>query len=186
MVEICDTVLGVCGDVNNLLLTMTALNYILQRFSDNRESTLGLYFKTIVHGSGNKLHFMGYSLEDEYRPEKVAKDTRIPAGIYELVIQELVTPLTKKYREKHPDWFENHIMLKDVPNYTGVYMHIGNKDDHTDACLLMGDNANNNSIGDGEIQNSTNCFKRFYKELYPHLKAGGKAFIEIRDESKLL
>jgi uncharacterized circularly permuted ATP-grasp superfamily protein len=164
---------------------MSDLKYLLQRFSDNRESTLGLYFKRITSGIDQKLHFLGYALEDEYRPQKVAKDTRIPANTYELVIQTALTTLTQKYRDKH-DWFENHIMLKDVPNYVGVYMHIGNKDDHTDACLLMGDNANNNSIGDGEIQNSTNCFKRFYKELYPHLKAGGRAWIEIRDESKLL
>lgn len=161
------------------------INYILQRYSDNRESTLGMMLKKIEKGTAWALHLMGYTLEDEYRPEKVAKDTRIPAGLYELVIQELTTPLTLKYRSKY-DWFENHIMIKNVPNFTGVYIHVGNNDDHTDACVLMGDNVNNNSIGNGEITNSTVCFARFYKELYPHLKAKGKAYIEIRDEQKLL
>jgi hypothetical protein len=164
---------------------MSTLNYILQRYSDNRESTIGLMFKKIQKGATWALHLLGYSLEDEYRPEKVAKDTRIAAGIYDLVIQELTTPLTLKYRAKY-NWFENHIMIKNVPNFTGVYIHVGNNDDHTDACVLMGDNVNNNSIGNGEITNSTNCFRRFYKECYEHLKAGGKASIEIRDESKLL
>lgn len=161
-------------------------NYVLQRFSDNRESTLGLYFKEIVNGAKKALSFIGYGLEDEYRDVKVMKETRVPAGLYEIVIQQAETPKTLQYQAKYGTWFEKHLMLKDVQNFTAVYLHIGNTDKDTDACLLMGDNANNNSIGKGEIINSTVCFSRFYKELYPHLKAGGKAFIDIRDESRLL
>jgi hypothetical protein len=164
---------------------METKNYILQRFSDNRESTLGLFFKQIIKGTQKALHFIGYGLEDEQRDVKVMKETRIPADTYEIVIQTIETPKTLQYRAKYP-WFESHLMLKDVKGFIGVYIHIGNNDDDTDACLLMGDNANNNSIGNGEISNSTVCFARFYKELYPHMKAGGKAFIEIRDESRLL
>lgn len=161
-------------------------NYILQRFSDNRTSTLGFMCSMIVYGDKLKLHLLGYTLEDEFRESKVSKETRIPAGKYEIVIQEVVTEKTKDYQKRYPGWFEKHLMLKDVPGFTGIYIHVGNDDKDTDGCILMGDSADNNSIGPGTITNSTACFSRFYKELYPHLKAGGKAFIEIRDESKLL
>lgn len=165
-------------------------NYILQRFSDNRTSTLGLMLKVLQSGGLNgpftKLYLQGYTLEDEFRESKVSKETRIQAGKYEIVIQEVVTSKTQDYQNRYPGWFEKHLMLKDVPGFTGIYIHIGNDDKDTDGCILLGDSADNNSIGPGTITNSTACFSRFYKELYPHLKAGGKAFIEIRDENRLL
>ena len=158
-------------------------DYILQRFSDNRDTTLGLLLRIT---DLKKTLFQGYTCEDEYREVKVKGETRIPADRYEIVIQTIETPLTIKYRNRYPNWFINHIMLKDVPNFTGVYFHIGNTDEDTDACILMGDNADNNVIGAGAIGNSTACFIRFYNDLYPYLAEGGKAFITIRDENKLL
>lgn len=161
------------------------MDFILQRYSDNRESTLGLILKKIQSGSETTFRLMGYSLEDEYRKEKVSKDTRIPAGFYEIVINESETPLTIKYRARYP-WFKFHLMLKNVPGFTGIYIHSGKNDDWTDGCITVGDNVNNNSIGEGEIINSPACFARIYNELYNHISGGGKAHIEIRDESHLL
>lgn len=158
------------------------MNYILQRFSDNRECTLGILLKVT---STNKLLFQGYTMEDEFRPIKVMHETRIPEGKYEIVIQTQETPKTLQYRQKYP-WFISHLMIDAVPNFTGVYIHIGNDDKDSSGCVLLGDNANNNVIGNGEISNSTNAFRRFYGELYEYLKAGNKAYIHIRDENKLL
>ena len=76
-------------------------------------------------------------------------------------------------------------MLKNVPGFTGIYIHIGNTDEDTDGCLLMGDNADNNVIGPGSISNSTACFMRFYKEVFDWLEGGNKVFINIRDEGYL-
>lgn len=157
-------------------------DYILQRFSDNRTSTLGLLLKVT---SLNRPLFQGYTLEDEFRPSKVKGETRIPAGKYEIVIQTIDTPKTFQYRQKY-SWFFNHLMLKDVPGFVGIYIHIGNDDTDTDGCLLLGDNADNNVIGPGSISNSTACFIRFYTEVFDHLKSGKKAFVDIRDETKLL
>lgn len=160
-------------------------NYILQRYSDNRTSTLGLMMRKSLYGDIHRNVFLGYTLEDEFRESKVSKETRIPAGKYEIVIQEVLTEKTKDYQKRYP-WFEKHLMLKDVPNFVGIYIHIGNDDKDTDGCVLMGDSADNNQITNGSIMNSTACFSRFYKDLFPFLKAGGRAFIEIRDESRLL
>lgn len=159
------------------------MNYILQRFSDNRDSTLGILLKKM---SDNHLLFQGYTLEDQFQDVKVSKETRVPAKIYEIVIQTIETPKTLQYRKRYPTWFENHLMLKDVPNFVGVYIHVGNNDEDTEACILVGDNADNNVIGPGAISNSTACFMRLYKDIYPHLKNKEKAFMEIRDEIKLL
>ena len=162
------------------------MNFVLQRFSDNRESTLGLLFEKKEDGRGPKLVFQNYTLEDEYRDEKVSKDTRIPAGFYELKIMETVTPLTLKYQQRYPAWFKKHIEVTNIKGFRGVYCHIGNKDEHTDGCILFGDSANNNTVGEGGIMSSTESFRRWYGKVYDHLAAGKKAFIEIRDEDKLL
>jgi hypothetical protein len=161
------------------------MNFILQRYSDNRKSTLGLLFKKIMSGTEEKLSLQAYTLEDEYREDKVMSETRIPAGFYELGIQQIETPMTKKYQAKY-DWFKKHIEIKNVPNFVGVYIHIGNSDADTAGCVLLGDQADNNSIGDGAIMQSTAAFRRFYGIVYDHLAAGGKAHIEIRDESALI
>jgi len=161
------------------------MEFLLQRYSDNRESTLGLFLKKIQSGTDTIFRLMGYSLEDEYRKEKVSKDTRIPAGFYEIVINKAETPLTLKYRQRYP-WFKFHLMLKNVPGFTGIYIHSGKNDDWTDGCITVGDNVNNNSIGNGEIVNSAACFQRLYTEIYNHLEGGGLSHIEIRDEISLI
>jgi Family of unknown function (DUF5675) len=158
------------------------MNFILQRFSDNRQSTLGILIKIPVTG---RPFFQAYTLEDEFRESKVSGETRIPAGKYEVVIQMNETPKTKQYRERYK-WFKNHLMLNNVPGFTGIYIHVGNTDDDTDGCILLGDNADNNQIGPGSISNSTASFKRFYDEVFDWLDNGNKVFIEIKDESKLL
>lgn len=161
------------------------MNYILQRFSDNRDCTLGLLFKELTDGNGKRLVFQSYTLEDEYRDVKVAKETRIPAGFYELCLQKNDTPKTLAYRAKYP-WFKDHIEVTKVKGFVGVYIHIGNKDEDTEGCILLGDTANNNNITTGEISSSTVAFKRFYETVYELLSKGNKIFLEIRDEKFLL
>lgn len=161
------------------------MDFLLQRYNDNRKSTLGLLFLKVVHGTEDKLFFQAYTLEDEFRDEKVMSETRIPAGFYELGIQQTETPMTKKYQAKY-DWFKKHIEIKNVPNFVGVYIHIGNTDADTAGCLLLGDQADNNSIGEGAIMQSTAAFRRFYGVVYEYLEKGGKAHLEIRDEKFLV
>lgn len=161
------------------------MNYILQRFSDNRDCTLGLLFKRVTDGNGERLHFQAYTLEDEYRAVKEMKETRIPAGFYELGLQTIETPKTLQYRTKYP-WFKNHIEILKVKDFKGVYIHVGNHDEDTDGCVLLGDTANNNNAGVGEITTSTVAFKRFYEGVYDALANGLKVSLEIRDENVLL
>lgn len=157
------------------------MQLILQRFSDNRDSTLGLLMEKRPSG----LFFHAYTLEDEHRDTKVSKETRITEGFYELKINKADTPLTLRYRGRYT-WFKYHIEVTGIQNFKGVYIHVGNKDEDTEGCILVGDNADNNRIGYGSISNSVQAFSRIYKYIYDHLESGQKAFLEVRNENKLL
>lgn len=161
------------------------MEWILQRFSDNTDSTLGLMFKIIGYEGKPRLHFNSFVIEDEYREVKVKGETRIPAGRYELKIRKQDTPLTLKYRKRYPEWFQYHIELVGVPGYTGVYVHIGNTDDDTDGCLCVGFAASKMNNAQS-IMHSRDAFKNWYSEVYGHLNQKGHAWITIRDESYLL
>ncbi len=133
------------------------------RYSSDTDSTLGVVF---IDGK-----FQCYSLEDEFREVKVKGETRIPKGTYKLGIQENLTPLTQKYLDRY-DFFERHLHIKNVTNFSGIYIHVGNTDEHTDGCLLLGNKANNNRLKAGRIEDSTSAYKEFYLKVYPEAKKG--------------
>lgn len=156
------------------------MNLLLQRFSDNRDSTMGLWF----HKEARR--FLMFGLEDQFQSVKVSKETRIPAGFYELKIRADLTPLTIKHREYYGAWFEFHIEITGIKDFSGVYIHAGNDDDHTDGCPLGGNTLTSHFIQEKKpLQSSTDAIRRFYALVYPHLKSGNKAFLEIRDEDYL-
>lgn len=161
------------------------MEWLLQRYSDNGKSSQGLLFN-----KANPRLMFCHVLEDEYREVKVAGETRIDSGFFELKIREEDSPLTIKHREEYNDgfdvpWFFYHIEIVGLPRHKFCYFHAGNKETHTDGCPLLNDTANNNSIEAGDMSRSRQATKRFYDIVYPHLKAGKKAFIEIRDEKFL-
>ena len=53
------------------------------RISSQADSTSGILFDI----TDNKRKFLCYTIEDEYRAEKVKHETRIPAGIYKLTLR---------------------------------------------------------------------------------------------------
>ena len=129
----------------------------LKRFSSQSDTTLGLLF---VDGE-----LECFTLEDEYREEKIKGETRIPEGTYKVEKREVVSGLTKKYRSKYP-WFDYHFMLQDVPDFQYVYIHIGNDDDHTDGCLLVSDGVKSNRFDqNNNLSSSGPAFKRLYQKM---------------------
>ena len=145
----------------------------LLRYSDNGNSTLGLLF------INDK--FSGYILEDEYRKIKVKGEARIPAGTYKLGLRKVESEMTKRYRRQF-GWFVWHIQILNVPDFNFVYLHKGNKESHTDGCLLIANTANNNQIEPGFVGDSSKAFERIYKQIYPLLKNGKQVTIQIIDE----
>lgn len=168
---------------------MLTQEWLLQRYSDNGKSTQGLLFEL---GMGfNKPLWFSHAIEDEHREVKVMNETRIPAGRYELKIHKEDTPLTVKHRAAYnkgykTPWFEYHIEITGIPNFSGVYVHAGNSEKDTSGCLLLDDTANNHIIEEGAMERSIQAVKRFYDKVYPWLQEGKQVFLDIRDEQTLL
>jgi len=147
------------------------------RTSPGKESTLGQFY---IDGQAEC-----FTLEDQFQTKKVRGETRVPEGIYEVVLRTEVTPMTQRYRKKYP-WFTYHLWIKDVPKFEYVYIHAGNTDDHTDGCLLLGDSLINNqvqvgNVKDGFLGNSGQAFERVYKAIHNVIKnTDEKVTIEIR------
>ena len=53
------------------------------RYSSGADSTLGILSEIGPEGR----EFLGYTLEDEWREEKVSAETRIPEGTYEIKLR---------------------------------------------------------------------------------------------------
>lgn len=135
-----------------------------KRVAANDDSTLG-----ILYIDSEPFAFV---IEDEFREKKVPGETRIPDGTYFLGLRKQLTPLTKKYLARYP-WFKYHIEVLDVPNFTGIYFHVGNTEKDTAGCQIIGYQAGFQN-GNYRNYNSLAAFKDFYEKIYPVLEKGYK------------
>jgi len=148
---------------------------VIQRYSDNGESTQSLMF-------WDKL-FENYSLENNFSVEKEEDGGRIPYGVWEMRLHKHETALTKKYRKLYP-WFTWHIEII-VPGFDNVYIHVGNKSEHTLACVLVADTANNNQEDKGFIGVSVRAFKDLYQKIVPYLEEHDVARVIIYEPKNI-
>ena len=147
------------------------------RFSSGRDSTSGALF-SVVEGVRT---FLCYTLEDEYRDNKVYSETRIPAGIYEIRFRT-VGGFHAKYSKRFQDIHKGMLHIVDVPGFDYILVHCGNTDEHTAGCLLVGDTQNNNMVEeDGFIGRSTAAYKRIYPKIAKALEQGEEVTIEYID-----
>jgi len=144
------------------------------RLSDNGESTIGALY---INGT-----FECWTLEDEKRTEKVRGETRIPNGVYSVGLRT-EGGTYNRYATKRADIGNERGMLhiQDVPNFEYILIHIGNTDDDTAGCLLVGDTVNNNQTGDGFIGISTDAYKHLYPQVADALEKGEDVTIEYQD-----
>jgi hypothetical protein len=154
---------------------MTELD--LYRYSSGKESTLGILL--IRDGKGGR-RFLCYTLEDEARNVKVYGETRIPAGRYRVALRT-EGGKHEKYKAKFPSMHKGMLWIMDVPNFQWVLMHIGNDDDDTDGCVLMGDGATQNVTEAGTISSSTAAYKRVYPQIAGPIAAGDGVWLNIYD-----
>ena len=147
------------------------------RYSENGESTLGLLF---INGK-----FECYTLEDEHQDIKIKAETRIPAGTYQLKLRTEGTH-HKRYAQKFPDIHKGMLQVMDVPNFTNILIHIGNDDDDTAGCLLVGDSSINNLVAPGRINSSTIAYKRMYTKIIKAMDNGEDVYITYYNEHNLI
>lgn len=141
------------------------MNISVKRYKHEPDFTAG---KLFVDGE-----FECYTLEDEKRDVKVKHETRIPEGKYKVELRTFGGH-HDKYKVKFAD-HKGMLWVKDVPNFSDILIHIGNTDDDTSGCLLVG-----LSIDDvkGVLFNSTEAYKRLYRKVLPDLEAGKEVWIK--------
>jgi hypothetical protein len=126
------------------------------RFSSDTDSTL-----SAIHIDGK---FLCYGLEDEHRTVKVWGETRIPKGKYKVGMRT-EGGHNSRYSKKFPSFHKGMLHVLDVPNFQYILIHIGNTDDDTAGCLLVGQECNNNRIDKGCLLGSTLAYREFYLKV---------------------
>jgi len=146
------------------------------RFNSKSDSTNGLLFDVT-----NEIEFLCYTLEDERREKKVMAETRIPAGVYNILLRK-EGGHHNKYTKKYGSMHKGMLWLQDVPNFQWILIHTGNTDEHTAGCLILGDSQENNTlVKNGFIGKSTQAYKRVYPPIAAALESGEEVIIEYID-----
>jgi len=146
------------------------------RISSGEDSTSGLLFDIT---NGRK--FLCYTLEDEYREEKIMGETRIPSGTYEVVFRKS-GGFHNKYVKRYGKMHLGMLHIINVPGFEYILIHTGNTDEHTAGCLLLGDTQTNNQIAkDGFIGSSGQAYKRVYPKIADAIENGDCVTIEYID-----
>lgn len=146
------------------------------RYSSEDETTLGCLFDV----TEQKAKFLCYTLEDEARAVKVAGETRIPAGEYEITLRT-IGGKTVKYAKRYPDIHKGMLWVRNVPGFKYILIHVGNTDDDTEGCLLLGDRSMQNITSEGSIGASRNAYRRVYPQIADRIEAGEKVTIRYID-----
>lgn len=140
----------------------------LYRYNSDRDHTNGLL---LVNNE-----FVCYTLEDEYRSWKVKHETRIPDGKFKIKFRT-EGGFHERYKAKFGSWHKGMLELQDVPNFQYILIHIGNDDDDTSGCILVGDDVSGSK---NWISGSTNAYKNLYPMVRNALSRGEDVEIEIK------
>tara|TARA_R110000764_G_scaffold226988_1_gene316924 strand:+ start:127 stop:594 length:468 start_codon:yes stop_codon:yes gene_type:complete len=147
------------------------------RFSSQKDSTNGILFD-VTEGR----EFLCYTLEDEYRDEKIKGETRIPSGTYNITLRT-VGGFHGRYEKKYGEMHKGMLWVRDVPNFEYILIHTGNTDEHTAGCLLVGDTQQQNitKSKSGFIGASVDAYKRIYPSIASAIERGDDVEISYVD-----
>lgn len=118
------------------------------------------------------------TLEDKVRDltksKKIAGQTAIPAGRYE-VTMDIISP---KYSKKSAyNWCKGRLpRLLDVPQFDGILIHAGNTPKDTEGCILVG----RNTIVGG-LTESQKCLKQLWNILEAARNKHERIYIVLED-----
>lgn len=143
------------------------MELLLQRKSESNEWTQG---ELSIDGV-----FECYTLEDQSQVKKVMSETRIPAGRYEIKLRT-EGGHHARYKTKFPELHKGMFWLQDVPGFQWILIHIGNVDDDSAGCVLVG-----RTFKNGKIYSSTIAYKALYRKVIKAFDRNEKVFITIKD-----
>ena len=150
------------------------MELFVQRISSGVEATLG-----IMHDVTYQPRFQCYVLEDQYNEPKILGETRIPPGRYQIKLRT-EGGMHQRYGARFP-WHRGMLWLQDVPGFEWIYIHVGNKDDDSEGCLLVGDGQISNVVERGQVTNSVAAYRRLYNRIVEALSNGEDVWIDIED-----
>lgn len=134
----------------------------LKRVRQGNNSTLSELY---INGA-----FQCYGLEDTVRDGKIKGRTAIPAGSYKLGLN-LDGGMNTAYKRRFPDMHQGMIEIGAIPNFSLVYIHIGNTHDDTEGCLLVGTYFHK-SNEDWGVYQSAEAYKQLYEMIIGPIKSG--------------
>ena len=156
---------------------MTHRQLEVLRYSSGADSTLGILSEMGDYGR----EFLCYTLEDEFREEKVSAETRIPEGTYDIKLRT-TGGFNSRYLNKFgEDWHRGMLHVQNVEGFEYILIHTGNTDEHTMGCLLVADTSQQNITKDGFIGASVDAYKRIYPSLAKWLVNGNGLSITYID-----
>ena len=144
------------------------INLIRTQFGN--DATNGLLFIDEV--------FECFTLEDQYQDKKVYGETCIPEGTYPVEFRK-EGGFHNRYSAKY-DFHKGMLEIKDIPNFKWVLFHLGNTDENTAGCVLVGDTQQDLDVSkDGFIGSSGNAYKKFYPKVATALENGESVTLKI-------
>ena len=147
----------------------------LKRYNSKDDYTDGMIF---VDGK-----FICYTIEDEHRSKKVWGETRIPNGTYTVSLRK-----EGRFHERYTEKFrfhkgmlcihnkDNWVLEKDGIRFQYILIHIGNDDDDTAGCVLVGSVA---YMDKNLITESTTAYKKLYPIIANALENGEEVDIVV-------
>ena len=143
----------------------------LIRFNHQKEETQGML---LWEHPNQRMEFLCFTLEDEHREIKVMHHTRIPEGIYKLKLRKHGGFHTRYLERYGKEWHKGMIQVMDVPGFTDILLHCGNKHEHTSGCILVGDSLSPRFLG-----SSRDAYAKVYPAVAAELAKGEEVVLEI-------
>ncbi|MDJ0685406.1 MAG: DUF5675 family protein [Alphaproteobacteria bacterium] len=112
-----------------------------------------------------------FTLEDEARDVKVMHETRIPAGTYRITLRD-EGGMTGRYAKRFPEFHRGMLWLRDVPGFEWIYIHLGNTDDDTSGCILVGQQPRLIPGRPLLLRDSAPAYRRLYAKCVDAAEAG--------------
>lgn len=134
----------------------------LVRIAEGINTTLGqLYINNL---------FQCYILEDKIREHKIPGETAIPAGTYRLALNRMAG-MNTSYHRRYIALHRGMIEITGIPNFSLVFIHIGNYYSDTRGCPLTG-SYYQLVKGDYRVLHSADAYKKTYAALLNQLEQG--------------
>jgi len=133
------------------------------------DSTGGLLYVDDLH--------VGYTCEDQRQEFKVPEETCIPVGRYQVVLRN-EGGMNVRYTERF-SFHRGMLHLLRVPDFSWVYFHVGNDDDDTSGCILVGLDGSRSTKGEYTVGRSVIAYTDLYKLIYAAIKSGEEVWVEV-------